>query len=124
MVRLPDGMRGRITSSANANNRSMNAEIVARIEQSYKGVESSSVTQENVERLYGQMQALFLSGQNPSYHELSFAVGLMVRRAKELVRPGDGPGIHALPGLLAALGAAVDDVEAVLRTHGVDHARN
>ena len=32
IVRLPDGMRDRIRAAAEANNRSMNAEIVARLE--------------------------------------------------------------------------------------------
>lgn len=35
-VRLPDGMRDRIAEAAKANNRSMNAEIVARLEASFQ----------------------------------------------------------------------------------------
>lgn len=35
IVRLPDGMRDRIRSAAEANNRSMNAEIVATLEEKY-----------------------------------------------------------------------------------------
>jgi uncharacterized membrane protein YccC len=35
IVRLPDGMRDRIAEAAKANNRSMNAEIVARLEASF-----------------------------------------------------------------------------------------
>ena len=35
VVRLPDGMRELIKASAEENNRSMNAEIVARLEQSF-----------------------------------------------------------------------------------------
>lgn len=35
IVRMPDGMRDKITETAKANNRSMNAEIVARLEQSF-----------------------------------------------------------------------------------------
>lgn len=35
MLRLPDGMRDRIKAAAEANNRSMNAEIVARLESSF-----------------------------------------------------------------------------------------
>ena len=35
IVRLPDGMRDRIKAAAERNNRSMNAEIVARIESSF-----------------------------------------------------------------------------------------
>lgn len=37
IVRFPDGMRDRIADAAKANNRSMNAEIVARLEQSFQG---------------------------------------------------------------------------------------
>ena len=35
MLRLPDGMRDRIKAAAEENNRSMNAEIVARLEQTF-----------------------------------------------------------------------------------------
>lgn len=35
VVRLPDGMRDRIKAAADANNRSMNAEIVATLEEKY-----------------------------------------------------------------------------------------
>ncbi|NKJ03451.1 Arc family DNA-binding protein [Rhizobium sp. SG741] len=35
IVRLPDGLRDRIKSAAEANNRSMNAEIVATLEEAY-----------------------------------------------------------------------------------------
>ena len=36
VVRFPEGMRGRIAEAAKANNRSMNAEIVARLERSFQ----------------------------------------------------------------------------------------
>lgn len=35
IVRLPDGMRDRIKAAAEANNRSMNAEVVAALEQAF-----------------------------------------------------------------------------------------
>lgn len=35
MLRLPDGMRDRIADAAKANNRSMNAEIVSRLEETF-----------------------------------------------------------------------------------------
>lgn len=38
IVRFPDGMRDQIAEAAKANNRSMNAEIVARLEASFSGV--------------------------------------------------------------------------------------
>ena len=36
IVRFPDGMRDRIAEAAKANNRSMNSEIVARLERSFQ----------------------------------------------------------------------------------------
>jgi hypothetical protein len=36
MLRLPEGMRERIAQEAKANNRSMNAELVARIQDSFE----------------------------------------------------------------------------------------
>ncbi|KIN72556.1 Arc family DNA-binding protein [Sulfitobacter guttiformis] len=35
MLRLPDGMRDRIKATADANNRSMNAEIISTLEKEY-----------------------------------------------------------------------------------------
>ncbi len=37
LVRLPDGMRDQIAESAKTNNRSMNAEIVARLQSTFVG---------------------------------------------------------------------------------------
>nr|WP_092046278.1 Arc family DNA-binding protein [Methylobacterium pseudosasicola] len=42
VLRLPDGMRERIADAARANNRSMNAEIVSRIQQSLDGQASAT----------------------------------------------------------------------------------
>ncbi|MCK8779060.1 Arc family DNA-binding protein [Rhizobium sp. NTR19] len=39
MLRLPDGMRERISDAAKANRRSMNAEIVAALEEKYPEIE-------------------------------------------------------------------------------------
>lgn len=39
MLRLPDGMRDRLKEEAAKNNRSMNAEIIARLEDSFFGPE-------------------------------------------------------------------------------------
>jgi len=43
MLRLPDGMRRRIASKAAANNRSMNAEIVSRLEASFENEDEAGV---------------------------------------------------------------------------------
>lgn len=41
IVRFPDGMRDRIAEAAKANNRSMNSEIIARLEASFQSPESA-----------------------------------------------------------------------------------
>jgi len=45
VVRLPDGMRERIAEVAKANNRSMNAEIISRLEYSFKAVSAAPVVE-------------------------------------------------------------------------------
>jgi plasmid stability protein len=46
MLRMPDGMRDRLRSAAAANNRTMNAEVVAAIEQWLSGQ-----TQQQLDRI-------------------------------------------------------------------------
>lgn len=59
MLRLPDGMRDRIAQSAKANNRSMNAEIIARLELTFGGMPSSpdeiAKAIERIERRIGEL---------------------------------------------------------------------
>lgn len=43
MVRFPDGMRDQLKAAAEANNRSMNAEIIARLSQSFRISEVTSM---------------------------------------------------------------------------------
>ncbi len=63
-MRLPDGMRDRIRSAAEANNRSMNAEIVATLEEKYPApvVEYDP---ERVAELLERMQAVLESYSEP-----------------------------------------------------------
>ena len=48
MVRLPDGMRDQIASAAEANGRSMNAEIVTRLSQTFGASPGVLVTGESI----------------------------------------------------------------------------
>lgn len=41
IVRLPDGMRDKISKAADENKRTMNAEIVARLEESFEGQDNT-----------------------------------------------------------------------------------
>jgi hypothetical protein len=78
MLRLPDGMREQIAESAKQNNRSMNAEIVARIEDSYKPKPAAPRNYSATEKLTIENRAL--------RQRLDKIAGLI----EELVRPGDG----------------------------------
>lgn len=64
VVRLPDGMRDRIADAAKANNRSMNAEIVARLQDSFRddsrlarGIPTSDQRLDYLQLLYDAFQA-------------------------------------------------------------------
>lgn len=63
MLRLPDGMRDRIKAVAEANNRSMNAEIVATLEEKYP---APLISQEEL-LLYARKLVDYISaGGNPN----------------------------------------------------------
>lgn len=63
MLRLPDGMRDRIKAAAEANNRSMNAEIVATLEDKYP----EPVDREAIMKVMRQMLDWLLENPNPDY---------------------------------------------------------
>lgn len=69
VVRFPEGMRDRIASEAKANNRSMNAEIVARLEMSVTGAESDMALKTLALQLAEANQLLALERAN-SYTRL------------------------------------------------------
>ncbi len=46
VLRLPDGMRERVRQAAELNRRSMNAEIIARLEESFEGLRPSNMSYE------------------------------------------------------------------------------
>lgn len=54
MLRLPDGMRERIKAAADQNNRSMNAEIVARLDISLSGENENFIA----EKFYNKIQEM------------------------------------------------------------------
>jgi hypothetical protein len=66
-LRIREGLRGRLESAAKNQERSLNSEIVARLEESFRRSELASLT-ENVDRLsalYERTQGLFLMGVPP-----------------------------------------------------------
>lgn len=57
VIRPPEGMRERIKAAADANNRSMNAEIVATLEEAYPVPENLDVEIANLERVANYFEA-------------------------------------------------------------------
>lgn len=62
VLRLPDGMRDRIKAAAEANNRSMNAEIVATLEEYYPG--PAVLTFAEIEEAIDNLEEIVERGQS------------------------------------------------------------
>src|SRR5574337_2082462 len=58
VVRFPDGMRDLIAETAKRNNRTMNAEIVARLAASFAAVDSEHLARDPTGELHPRMLAL------------------------------------------------------------------
>lgn len=58
MLRMPDGMRDRIAESAKANNRSMNSEIIARLDASFETDRLNSDIRNRLEELAERQETL------------------------------------------------------------------
>ncbi|RBO89670.1 Arc family DNA-binding protein [Pseudochrobactrum asaccharolyticum] len=83
IVRLPDGMRDRIREAAENNNRSMNAEIVSRLEASF-GMDIPLVqgTVNTVQGFQAIAQQLVTLTQNPQFQ--AFIKGIDQPSSKEI----------------------------------------
>lgn len=57
-LRLPEELRSKIKESANTHNRSMNADIVARLEDSFTGATNASEFNEKLQEMAGELIAL------------------------------------------------------------------
>lgn len=84
IVRFPDGMRDRLKQEAAKNNRSLNAEIIARIQQSFKGFTGIL---EQADELAGEDQDLVaimmeLEGKFQQLNSLLLSKRAEERRAK------------------------------------------
>lgn len=72
IVRLPDGMRDRIKAAAEENLRSMNAEIVARLEASFLPGRGTSYAKPNAaDLLEGIFEYLAAEGWTPPSQEVT-----------------------------------------------------
>lgn len=57
-LRLPEELRDKIKESASTHNRSMNADIVARLEDSFAGVTNANEFSEKLQEMAGELVAL------------------------------------------------------------------
>lgn len=80
VVRLPDGMREQIAEVAKANNRSMNAEVVARLQDSLEGNAQSDVAYV-IKRL--QVEMLFLEAKYFRERSLAYRFANALRYVAE-----------------------------------------
>lgn len=87
VVRLPDGMRDKLKDAAESNNRSANAEIVVRLEQSFEGMPEPAM-QSLLARLEHQLaEAEFqLSNECLATHELAVYLASVLDRMPPTTR--------------------------------------
>lgn len=80
LVRMPDGMRDQLKEAAKTNNRTMNAEIVARLEQSFAGGTSDEALKSLAIRLAETEFNLRFSEVESTSHLLDahYAAGAMI----------------------------------------------
>lgn len=88
VVRLPDGMRGKINEVAGKNHRSMNSEIIKRLERTLNEDSTGILNVEHVEQLSKrckELEARVEELQNePSVGLLKRALEQVTRRCEEL----------------------------------------
>ncbi len=70
VVRLPPAMRDKIAEAANHYHRSMNSEIVARLEQSFGVLPQGSVERQVEPPLHPHLEAIFRSGLSETERSL------------------------------------------------------
>ncbi|MHB0763358.1 Arc family DNA-binding protein [Stutzerimonas sp. NM35] len=71
VIRLPDGMRSRIADMALVSRRSMNSEIIQRLEQSFVAENSSQSLEEQLDELLrraAQLSNQILADRNAEQH--------------------------------------------------------
>lgn len=92
IVRLPDGMRDRIKAAAEANNRSMNAEIVARLEASFASFPPLPVIDpESITAIMRQVSEA-MEGLEERVRSLEASGGKVVPRKGHQDAPPSSPG--------------------------------
>lgn len=80
MLRLPDGIRDRIAEAAKANNRTMNAELVARILQSFEdGIRSTAAPMDGGLKLGKQTPPAGKQGADDALERIEWRLEYLAR---------------------------------------------
>lgn len=114
ILRFPDGMRDNIAEAAKANNRSMNAEIVARLAKSFEPLPPAELSRFFASFIAGMLVRV-VEQLTPEERE-RFEGLPQARRLAEAVRANDGPEMaEAFADIIQAKDPAEADKVRALR---------
>ena len=86
MVRLPPAMRDQIRESARHYRRSMNSDIVARLQQTFSGLPDEASVRDIEPAMHEQFENLFRRDLNPEEEALIRAYRRMSARKRDALR--------------------------------------
>lgn len=105
MLRLPDGMRERISDLAKRNGRSMNAEIVARLDSALSGASTENHLVSTVVTMGRTLDTLNRLAETQD--ALLMSIGVYLRLAVERVPRGDDERANEIMDAMASVGSAL-----------------
>lgn len=100
MLRMPEGMRDRVREAADASGRSMNAEIVQRLEESFA---TKAPLGFNVNVLEDALEEMRAARRSIEERLDSSVVNLVKARLRDLHETGDDAALHEFMGELLRL---------------------
>ena len=86
MVRLPPAMRDQIRESARHYRRSMNSDIVARLQQTFSGIPDEAAVRDIEPPLHGEFEKAFRRDLAPEEEDLIRCYRRMSARKREALR--------------------------------------
>lgn len=107
IVRFPPGMRDQLKESAKANGRTMNAEIVARLEQTLKGDSSNALIVDQASQIW-ELRRQILSDH------------LAMAEALEALAPNEADHERVTEALRTAIGETRKDAAAAIKQMGAE----
>lgn len=86
MVRLPPAMRDQIRESARHYRRSMNSDIVARLQQTFSGIPDGAMIKDIEPPMHAEMEGLFRRGLSSDEEDLIRAFRRMPARKQDALK--------------------------------------